>query len=69
MNKPKHRLCGRILVPVHTGMRAILDTEEGAMMTSRVVRIKKSNNRKIIFETENSVYEIFLTERTATKAA
>ena len=57
--KIKYRCAGKVIVPVHPGMRAIVEIEGEPVMTSKVVKIKKQNARKIVFETENSVYEIF----------
>lgn len=56
--KTKYKCAGRVMIPVRPGMRAIVEIEGEPVMTSKVVRVKKQNARKIVFETENSVYEI-----------
>ena len=68
-SKIKHKCVGSIIIPVHTGMRAIAEIDGELVMTSKVIRIKKQNDRKIIFETENSFYEIFFLNDAANKAA
>lgn len=66
--KIKHKCAGKPLIPVIPGMRAIVEIDGKLVTTSKVVRIKKHTGRKIIFETENSVYEIFFPNHTEAKA-
>ena len=67
--KIKYRYAGKVMIPVRPGMRAIVEIEGEPVMTSKVIRVKKQNDRKIVFETENSVYEIFFLNDAAVKAA
>lgn len=60
MKKPRHALCGRELYVVQPGCRAFLETDQGQLMTSRVVRIIYRTTRKVVIETENSIYDITL---------
>ena len=61
MKKSRHVLCGRELYAVQPGCRAFLETDRGQLMTSRVVRIIYRTTRKVVIETENSIYDITLT--------
>lgn len=60
MKKSRHALCGRELYVVQPGCRAFLETNRGQLMTSRVVRIIYRTTRKVVIETENSIYDITL---------
>ena len=61
MKKPRHALCGRELYAVQPGCRAFLETDRGQLMTSKVVQILYRTTRKVVIETENSIYDITLT--------
>ena len=60
MKKPRHALCGRELYVVQPGCRAFLETDQGQLMTSRVVRIIYRTTRRVVIETEYSIYDITL---------
>ncbi len=61
MNKPIYSLRGSELCVVQPGYRAFLETEQGQLMTSRVVRIIYRTTEKVVIETENSIYDITIT--------
>ena len=60
MKKPRTQIKGNVLFPVEPGGRAILATERGLMLTTCVVKIRKNTKRKLVIETEHSIYDVMI---------
>ncbi len=54
--KKKIKITGREVLPIQQGSRAFLETDQGPMLTSRVIKIKRISKSKLVFETENTIY-------------
>lgn len=64
MKKRKIQITGRVVFPLQVGSRAFLETEHGQLLTSCVVKMKRKSGNKLVFETENSIYHLFVKRQT-----
>lgn len=58
--KKTHHITGSVMFPLAVGARAIVNTDQGSLATSEVAAIQYISPAAIIFETQNSHYQVML---------
>lgn len=55
--KPIHKVDGQLCYPIQIGLRAFIRGKQD-ILTSPVVDVLQRTEEKIVFETQNTVYEL-----------